>query len=213
MTLYTISDQARIVMITAKLAELDGAIERDQGKIDKLKAILITSEGSEAMIAADVALQNARAVNMMAREQMHEHDGRTFPIRAARAGAFRELEKLEEAEMHLEHQMKKATNATQCAEITQRLTEVQALIEAQETIKQEAEQSLAMDTGFLEACAALHVAEDTLDQARDAYELARDAWKNNEEYRARIQRSYITLLQSQEKLIEQRTILIQELIA
>jgi urease accessory protein UreF len=207
------SDQARIQMITAKLAELDGAIERDQGNIDMLKEKLIASEGSEAMIAADVALQNARAAHEAAREQMHEQNGHVICIRAVRAEAAREIEKLEQAEMHLGILLNTVLDAAQRVKITEQHEKVQVMLEAQETIKREAEQNLAMNTDFVKAITALHAAEQTLHQARDAYESAHNDWTTNDEYRSRIQCSYAALLQSQEKLIEQRTILKQELIA
>lgn len=211
MTLYTMFKQARIQMITAKLAELNGAITHDQDNIDMLREKLTTSEDSNTMIAADVALQNAQAIHEAARKQMHEQNGCVVRIRAVRAEAAREIEKLEQADMHLGILLNTVSDAEQRDKITEQYEKVQVMLEAQETIKREAEQNLAMNTDFVKAITALQAAEQTLHQARDAYESAHDAWKTNDEYRSRIQCSYAALLQSQEKLIEHRTILEQEL--
>ena len=208
---FTMSKKARIQTITAKLAELNGAIEHDQDNIDKLKAILTALEGSEAMIAADVALQNAQAAHEAAREQMHKQNGRVVCIHAVRAEAAREIEKLEQAKMHLGILLNTVSDAAQRVKITEQHEKVQVMLEAQETIKREAEQNLAMNTDFVKAITALQAAEQTLHQARDAYESAHNDWTTNDEYRSRIQCSYAALLQTQEKLIEHRTILKQEL--
>jgi len=206
------SIQARRKEITGKIEEINFAIQHDQGTIDLVKAELEKTTFSQATEDARIRWEAAEAALETARGDMHKQNQHTYKIRAQHAGAFRELQKLEEAKFNLETRLKNSAYETEHANITQQLANVQAKTEEQEGIKRDAEQLLAMNTDFLSAIAALQKAEQEMHHARDAYEAAAiDEMNTTQEYREHLRKSLTDLLQSQEKLNEHVTHLKQEL--
>ena len=198
--------------IIGKIEEITHAIQHDEGTIDLIKAALGATTSSQATEDARMRLEAAEEAFENARGNMHEQNQRTFKIRAQRADAFRMLEKLEEAEFNLETMLKNSAYKTEHANITQQLANVQAKMEEQEGIKQDAEQLLATNTDFHNAIAALQKAEQEMHHARDAFDTAAvDEMATTQEHRERLRKSLTDLLQSQEKLNEHVTHLKQEL--
>lgn len=198
--------------IIGKIEEINFAIQHDQGTIDLIKAELAKPTFSQTTEDARTRLEAASAAFEAARGNMHEQNQCTFKICAQRAGAFRELDKLEEAEFHLDIQFKNSTDEAQRANLTQQLANVQTKIEEQEGIKRDAEQLLATNTNFHNAVVALQQAEQEMHRAHDAFNtVAIDEMDTTQEHRERLRKSLTDLLQSQEKLNEHVTHLKQEL--
>lgn len=196
--------------IIGKIEEITVAIQHNEGTIDLIKAALGATTSSQATEDARTRLEAAEEAFENARGNMHEQNQRAYKIRAQRADAFRMLEKLEEAEFNLETMLK--NSAYDHANITQQLANVQAKIEEQESIKQDAEQLLATNTDFHNAIVALQKAEQEMHHARDAFDTAAvDEMATTQEHRERLRKSLTDLLQSQEKLNEHVTHLKQEL--
>ena len=187
-------------------------MQHDEGTIALIKAALGATTSSQATEDARTRLEAAEEAFENARGNMREQNQHTYKIRAQRADAFLALEKLEQAKFYLETMLKNSAYKTEHANITQQLANVQAKMEEQESIKQDAEQLLATNTDFHNAIVALQKAEQEMHYAHDAFDTAAiDEMATTQEYRERYRKSLTDLLQRTEMLNEHVTHLKQEL--